>query len=282
MDSMIGVPKALSLKYKSDPMLVLSYLIKEDPSYAELLTEGNFSYLVLDNGGWENRGTSSSADPIESLVEIAMKIPSVKEIILPDVFNDVHETKRKALKALRWLKRKDLLTKWKLMYVVHGVRLRDRTSQVRWIATNPDARAISVVGIPAHELGHSYESDNYTRKTFVQISKLRERYERLRKLEYHILGTPYEIFMTFHLATLYPWIRSIDTTFPVKAAYLNEAICTNTTKDDLYSKPSYKSLSKRYFYLEEPPEDDSLVKYNIGLFRAWASGGRAFYVTRNE
>lgn len=270
-----GVPKALTLKYKSDPQLVLAHLILSDKKYAEMLRDGGFEYLILDNSAWE-----SNARDISKLVKIAKEIPAIKEIILPDVFGDFRATRKASVDALKFLHDNGLQKKWNFMYVIHGRTVQTRINQVKWVVESDEAQDISVIGIPAHELGHSVASDTHTRKLLMQINKLRLEYggKRMYSLKFHLLGVPYRIYLIYHFATMYSWLQRLDTTFPMKAAYMGVHITPVTTKDDLYNAssadfPTYDSLKRKFFDLQIPPRDAGLASYNIGIMRAWGEGG---------
>ena len=132
--------KYTRLSYESSPIIMLlCHLSKENEEYKNI-AKNSPAYKIMDNSIIE----LGSAFSLRNLIKEATDC-NVDEIILPDSFQNGNETIRLAKQSIRYLKKKNLLGKFKLQCVCHGNTLKEFETCFKKINR---IKEIDVIGIP--------------------------------------------------------------------------------------------------------------------------------------
>ena len=127
------------LMYEEDVVMLLAHLAEKNDEYVCNAFHSK-KYKIIDNSIIE-MGRSFS---MKRLVAQAVRCRA-DEIILPDEFENGSLTIEKTIKSIRWLKRKGLIGKFKLMAVCHGRTLEEFKACFKLLNLITE---IDVIGIP--------------------------------------------------------------------------------------------------------------------------------------
>lgn len=131
--------KNASLMFEEEAVMLLAHLAEKHEDYSAIAAASE-KYKIMDNSIVELGGAFS----MRRLVEQAEKCKA-DEIILPDVFENGPLTIERAIKSIKWLKRKGLLKKYKLMAVCHGKSRKEFAACFKLLELIPE---VGVIGIP--------------------------------------------------------------------------------------------------------------------------------------
>ena len=263
MLTIVDVPKKVSSKYVSDPMLILSYLVKQDPEYKALVRE-LYHTVILDNGVWENH----VSEGIETLVQVAEDLPNVREIVIPDSFDNMLETRTLCEKALKFLVSNGITNLWRLMFVAQGKTVKEQLKQIQWALS---IKEISTIGIPSHHQSPIDDIRDEAVLHTINVALFNNPFidPKKKKKEWHILGAPYQPYVLRRWTRKYPWIRSIDSPLPYKLALLGIILNKRTTRVDVQKfKKQNPGFFKNYFDIKTDVSP-RLVHYNIQMIKQW-------------
>lgn len=185
-----------SLMFEEDMVMLLAHLAELDESYSAAAAASS-KYKIMDNSIIEV-GSSFS---MGNLVLQASKCKA-DEIILPDEFEDGAGTIKKVISSIKWLKRKKLLGKYKLMAVCHGKNLREFQACFKLLDLITE---VDVIGIP-----------KATQKWCINRSALADTFLGSSK-EIHFLGcydSLREVSVLKENKKAFAKVRSIDTCVP--------------------------------------------------------------------
>lgn len=201
-------------------------------------------YIILDNGVTE----LGEAMPMDDLFYVARMVRA-DEVVLPDVFDDSEATIESSLSALGALDKEVGSWRPKFMAVVHGKTWEEWEHCYKVFAEEP---RIKVLGLPKV----------MTRNFGDRVYALRKvaRMPRPARLEYHCLGVWEDAFEILKLSDEHPWIRGIDTSFPVMSGVKGYLIHTRAGKE-------------RKFQLDEEVTEDpypEVTTRNISTSILWA------------
>lgn len=227
------------------------------------------SYVMMDNG------VSEFKEPLtrEALLSIAYELRPT-ELILPDYLGDAGGTLMSVEDHLEWLKTQNTFG-MVYMGVAQGLTLKEYTFCVK---------VLNDVGVKAVGL-----SKYFTRNTGEPRVALIEEVERLRRsrlvredLEFHLLGlSPEEHLDTLaDYARMYPWLRGIDTCYPILAAMMGKNITEDT--EHVTSPEGFETADKYAYW---PPSDErdtsgiitevyNLLRINLRAFSRACEGRR--------
>jgi len=200
-------------------------------------------YIILDNGVTE----LGRAMPTEDLFYTA-RMMQVNEVVLPDVFDDAEGTIESTLTALEVLDKE--VGPWhpRFMAVVHGKTWEEWEHCYRVFMEEPRIRTIGLPKVMTRNFGD-------------RVYALRRvaRMPRLSGKEYHCLGVWDDPFEILKLADEHPWIRGIDTSYPVMSG--------------VNGVPIDSRAGTQKFQLDEEVTEDSYPEVtlrNISVAIAWA------------
>jgi hypothetical protein len=166
--------------------------------------ERNNSYLMLDNG------VSELKRPIrlDELCAITQQLEP-DEVILPDYLGDDVATKVESNSAAKILRA--LGYEGKLMGVPQGQTMEDYLTVIEYFLTHFD---ISTIGLSKYFPSFA----NRPREDLLYMIEGRGLLERRQDVEWHLLGLCENLGELTAIARRYPWLRGIDTCYPVLAS----------------------------------------------------------------
>lgn len=188
------------LMYEESPMvMLLTHLVEKYPSYVEEALKHPDTYKILDNSLIELGGALS----MDRLVSAAEKVKA-NEIILPDVFMDGEATIKSTIDSINWLKKHNLLGRFKLMVVCHGTTKKAFKKCFDTLEKMPE---VDVIGIPKVMASMPWIKNRNRRDLkdiFMNSSK-----------EIHFLGSWYNLAELLNLGNdVWSRVRSADTCLP--------------------------------------------------------------------
>ncbi len=205
---------------------------------------GRGDYIILDNGVTE----LGEAVPADDLFYTA-RMMRVNEIVLPDVFDDAEKTIESSLGALSTFDKEVGSWQPKLMAVVHGKTWEEWEHCYKVFA---EEVRIKVLGLP------KVMTKNFGDRVYA-LRKV-ARMPRPSRLEYHCLGVWEDAFEILKLADEHPWIRGLDTSFPIMAGIKGYRI------DSRAGRETKVQLDEEV--IEDPcPE---MTTHNISVAISWA------------
>lgn len=256
MKALVTTPaKYLVYSLVSDPTMVfgLAHLAVEKTWRGELYyrqirhaSVDCDAHLIIDNGVTE----LGKPLGIDVLWKTAL-ICGANEVVLPDEFGDSVKTCEYVRDAIKWLRDGRGAT-FLGMAVVHSDGIQDLIDTLEeW----KDYSEIKVLGIPKRQTESSWWSNG--RASILQAIE-RRGYDN--RFEVHMLGVWNDLREVQRIATAFPWVRSIDTSWPVMAGLAGI---------DVEKKPTVKIP-----YEADPRNigvvDAQLISHNIEVYQRWA------------
>lgn len=223
-------------------------------AYRQAETRGD--YIVMDNGAAEEQTV-----PFEEVLRHSIYC-DVDEVVLPDVFFEMHETLDAVDSALDEVSGEDL--GFKYMAVVQGQSL-SNVEEILGHYSDLQPKGIHVLGIPRHWIQTiSNEYARFKICQYIQDMKL------VDKFEVHLLGTnprwPGEVRK---IRDEFPWIRSVDTSMPYN--YTIEGLHMPSSDSFVAEGDAWVSRPEKYFE-QEPKMNEQFLYTNINRYMRWASG----------
>lgn len=127
------------LMYKEEMVMLLAHLSVNNEFYS-INAKNHSNYKIMDNSIIE----LGKAFSLKSLIKEAIKCEA-NEIILPDSFRDGEKTIKLVNKSVKYLKKKHLIGKFKLMAVCQGKTFEEFENTFKILN---DIKEIDVIGIP--------------------------------------------------------------------------------------------------------------------------------------
>ena len=227
---------------RGDIHMCLTHLVLESKEYASFYKEET-KYKMLDNGAFEGHG-----QPIHIVVKAAAMV-NAQEIVLPDTLHDMEHTLYQTHYSIDWLKRNNLLGKYKLMAAVQG------STKAEWwdcFAKMMGIPELDVIGLSKISCPAAFnDSISGARLEITNFIELEKRH--LEGKQFHLLGGSHQILT--EIAKQPRWVRSIDTSAPFE--YGKHRLSLDKVKSALKSKVKFHQKIKKY--------NQSFVDRNIEL-----------------
>lgn len=242
-----------SLAGESTMVFGLGHLIK-DSSWQGLVYTNQLrhaskncgAYLIIDNGVTE----IGNAMPLSELISSAKKV-AANEIVLPDKFGHSALTREYVRNAIRAIDGIGGIP-YQCMAVLHCDGIQDLIDTLGEWADYPE---IKVIGIPKRQTVSEWWS--FGRISILRAMELRGYHVRFNV---HMLGVWEDMRETYMIAHEFPWVRSIDTSWPVMAG-LHGIDIEEHPKTKIHYVPHPENLW-----------DVDMVLRNIQTYRRWARG----------
>lgn len=238
-------PTPLLQKYcRTAYHLALAHMMA-DRTYTDFYRNDAEGYVILDNSVME-LGESVTRDFLVKAIEYF----DPDELVLPDVPYDADATYENAKQMAPYFK--DLYPNVRLMAVPQGEDVYCWTKDMYRYLQVPE---IDTIGIPKHRKDmRLYILD--------AINK-----DRPSNWSYHLLGTWGSGAEVQHVASLFPWVRGVDTKLPVRLGQLG--IAMSPMKGMLFDgRDSLPQMDLNNGYDPFPV----ITNYNCLVMKAWANG----------
>ncbi len=237
-------------------LMALPSMVDADAGYAELYSNlsRNGAWVILDNGVSENK-RPLAVDKFKAY--IGLLIPS--EIILPDYLGDAESTRAAAFVCYEGVQR--------LMAVPQGKTLDEYVDCAFYFAGLPQIGTIGVSKYLPRFCGA-------TRREFLERIRDAGLHNRT-SLQWHLLGLTESLRELADLAMDFPWIRGIDTCYPVLASMMGKSIINDR---EIVTSPKGFERAGPYEYWPENQQTETLwelLHSNLTYF-ALAARGRQF------
>lgn len=255
MEALVTTPPCFvhySLTSSSKMLFGLGHLINDrtwiGEWYTSTLAHASLNlgmHLILDNG------VTETGKPL-ALNELLYRgtIVGADEIVLPDEYQDEERTREYVDDAVRAMHRAANLPD--AMVVLHQQN-GDRLAQdlMEW----SEHRCITTLGVPKHQTSSTYWTEGR-----LSILRVIENLEMHKRFKVHLLGVWEDLREVRTIAKKFPWVRSIDTSWPVMAGYKGI---------NVFAEPK-----KKVHYEPDPQEafDGLLMISNLATFQRWALG----------
>lgn len=258
MIALVTTPRSLvHFSIASEPRMLfgLAHLVEpstfEGEHYADQLMAASVAggaHLIIDNGVTET-GTAMSIDEL-SYVALAVQ---ANEVVLPDVFGDAEGTRELVAGAVRELSQQPHVS-FGGMAVVHETP----ATIARTLETWAKHRIITTLGVPKRQT--ISPSWRHGRLSVLQAIESLGAHTRF---EVHMLGVWEDMHEVRDIAQRYPWVRSIDTSWPVMAGVAGVDIVKHPGRKVAYEAEPSPRLSR---------EQVDMIWHNIDVYRRWANG----------
>lgn len=205
----------------------------------------NGAFIILDNG------LSEYKEPLDvRTLESVIDRMSPSEVVLPDFLEDKERTCRAARANIQELRT------WyagRLMAVPQGTTVQDYLDCIYEFIS---MKEIGTIGISKY----FPEITGEPRRTLLQLVRDRSLHKR-RSIDWHLLGlaeTPKELS---NLALDFPWIRGIDTCYPVLAAMNGMKLSADS---EVITSPEGYELSTPWLYWPREGVPVDLLPFYLG------------------
>ena len=236
-----------SWMYENPRVMLLTHLVEKYPKYVEEAINHPNVYKILDNSLIE-MGDSLS---MERLIEAASKV-NANEIILCDVFKDADGTIKKTKESVEWLKKHELIGKYKLQAVVHGSTLEDFKRCFDELNSIPE---IDVIAIPKVTVSYDW-CPNQSRSSLFYIFKNTDK-------EIHFLGSWYNLEEIYKIPKeVWKKVRSVDTCLPSLYAIQNKHIWENRN-GTIDLEKNYPELTIKEYNNVMNEIEQMIIKYQL-------------------
>jgi hypothetical protein len=236
------IPGRLDLMYQTSYQMALGQQLQADTWYLQcfrkLRRRGDF--IIVDNGAAE---PEEERIPFEDIISVANAIRA-DEIALPDVLRDSDATvwhTARAAPAVPYRNR---------MIIPQGQDLTEWT-QCLWDLYNALDGRFATIGVP--KLTEAWDGGRVSLLSRIVQHGFHERYN------VHLLGVYAGAWEEISsIASLYPWVRGIDTGLAVAVAQNDEVL---------------DRASNRYSLVWGEGYDEDLAFYNVFILRRWCRHG---------
>lgn len=161
------------------------------------------AYLIIDNGLMERGEAMSFGDMRFAAAKVA-----ADEVILPDVYKDAEATRDCVQDALTRIEH-DGEVPFNCMAVIHEQIADDLARTLEEWAKHS---AITAVGVPKY-----YTSALRWPQGRISVLKVIKRLGLHTRFKVHLLGVQDDILEVQTIARGFPWVRSVDTSWPIMA-----------------------------------------------------------------
>ncbi len=225
----------------------------DDPDYVALYKKlrQNDAYVMLDNGLSEDKEPRDAEDLLEVIDRL---LPS--EVILPDYLRDGPRTVRASKATLDYLRVQGRYY-GSFMAVPHGMNLAEYMACIYDLLAIREVQCIGLskyfpqsTGLPRRALLNSIAGDGLQH----------------RQIKWHLLGVCESVEEIRQIALDFPWLRGIDTCYPVLASMMCIDITANP-KIVTSPKGFFRAGTHEYWPRKAPPDMMyDLLRYNLKAF----------------
>lgn len=225
----------LELTQLGDIHMVLTQLV-DNLQYRQFY-KNESKYKILDNGAFEG-----TARHIEFIV-VAAELVGANEIILPDIVYDCEATIDSAKSSLAWLRKHQLLGKYKTMAVPQA-----DTESGWWHCFNElnQMEHIDVIGFSKLSCPKCFNLSVANSRIVIAMT-INENGWWNKDKEYHLLGSSHMAILEIDTLRQYKQIRSIDTSAPIMFGNAGFDLCDKSIPKDLLVRDLTEAILQTEF-----------------------------------